>query len=289
MHQILRRYGCTLPIEVWSFTGELNENQIRALSENNAVARACDDSSLMRPLYRSSSKDERHYEVKAAVIINSRFKHILYLDSDNYALRDPSYLFDSDEYKNTGAIFWPDFWKAHTESAMWKIFDIECENEWSQESGQILVNKERHWRALNLAWYINYKHDFYYPLCFGDAETFRFAFKALKEPYHMIKTWLAGVGIVNLNWWGAERFNRHTMLQADTTGRWIFVHANMVKFLLSNDIDVALKYNGNLWREIKRVKASYGDEIYDDYIIESFTDVVSPTFNKLFNETWFSI
>ena len=35
---------------------------------------------------------------------------IVYLDADNFVLKDPSTLFASPEYNNTGAIFWQDYW-----------------------------------------------------------------------------------------------------------------------------------------------------------------------------------
>jgi hypothetical protein len=50
------------------------------------------------------------FQIKAAAIINSSFKELLYLDSDNLPAHDPTFLFDTPEYKSTGALFWPDFW-----------------------------------------------------------------------------------------------------------------------------------------------------------------------------------
>jgi hypothetical protein len=50
------------------------------------------------------------FQIKAAAVINSSFKEILYLDSDNLPATDPSFLFETEEYKSTGALFWPDFW-----------------------------------------------------------------------------------------------------------------------------------------------------------------------------------
>ncbi len=35
---------------------------------------------------------------------------IIWLDVDNIPLRDPSFLYDSEEYKATGALFWQDYW-----------------------------------------------------------------------------------------------------------------------------------------------------------------------------------
>lgn len=35
---------------------------------------------------------------------------VIYLDADNFVLRDPSVLFASKEYNNTAALFWQDYW-----------------------------------------------------------------------------------------------------------------------------------------------------------------------------------
>lgn len=45
------------------------------------------------------------YTIKVAALLNSAFEDILFLDADNVAVRDPSYLFDLPEYLDTGAMF----------------------------------------------------------------------------------------------------------------------------------------------------------------------------------------
>ncbi len=45
------------------------------------------------------------YLIKVAALLNSAFEDILFLDADNVATRDPTYLFDTQEYKDTGAMF----------------------------------------------------------------------------------------------------------------------------------------------------------------------------------------
>jgi hypothetical protein len=50
------------------------------------------------------------FQIKAAAVINSAYKEVLYLDSDNVPVRDPAFLFTIPSYKSTGALFWPDFW-----------------------------------------------------------------------------------------------------------------------------------------------------------------------------------
>lgn len=53
-------------------------------------------------------------QIKAAAIAFSDYREVLYLDSDNIPLSDPSVLFDESLYQNGGrAVFWPDFNKDH--------------------------------------------------------------------------------------------------------------------------------------------------------------------------------
>lgn len=60
-------------------------------------------------------------QIKADAIIASSFEEVLYLDSDNIPLRDPTYLFDAELYAGTDkphAIFWPDITKDHREFSL---------------------------------------------------------------------------------------------------------------------------------------------------------------------------
>lgn len=58
-------------------------------------------------------------QIKAESIILSSFQEVLYLDSDNIPLRDPSYLFDTELYAGEGqprVVLWPDLNKDHRQS-----------------------------------------------------------------------------------------------------------------------------------------------------------------------------
>lgn len=46
--------------------------------------------------------------LKTAALINSRFAEPLLLDSDNIPIIAPESLWESDEYREYGTIFWPD-------------------------------------------------------------------------------------------------------------------------------------------------------------------------------------
>ena len=102
--------------------------------------------------------------------------------------RDPTFLFDTAPFKETGAIFWKDFWKTKPENPIWKILDIPCDNEHEQESGQIVVDKTRPdtWKALNLALYMQVESRLYFKMLAGDKDTFKFSWRALGVPYHMV-------------------------------------------------------------------------------------------------------
>jgi len=59
-------------------------------------------------------------QIKADAIIASSFEEVLYLDSDNIPLRDPTYLFDTELYAEEGrprAVFWGDITKDHRKQA----------------------------------------------------------------------------------------------------------------------------------------------------------------------------
>ncbi|MGO8147955.1 hypothetical protein AB9F42_34700, partial [Rhizobium leguminosarum] len=47
--------------------------------------------------------------IKGEAIAHARFTEILYLDSDNVPVRDPTFLFDAPLYKTHGIVLWPDF------------------------------------------------------------------------------------------------------------------------------------------------------------------------------------
>jgi hypothetical protein len=84
------------------------------------------------------------------------------------------------------------------------------------ESGQILVDKERCWPALQLSLWFNANSDFYYQYLHGDKETFHLAFRKLKRSYTLVPTPIQPL----------ER----TMCQHDFEGRRLFQHRNCDKW-----------------------------------------------------------
>jgi hypothetical protein len=143
------------------------------------------------------------------------------LDADNVAVVNPEFLFDTPQFRDTGAIFWPDYERMDAQRSAWRVFDVSYRDEPEFESGQIIIDKARVWRALQLTrWYNDYS-DFFYRHVWGDKDTFRFAwhrtgtlFSMPPFPIHTLQD---------------------TMCQHDFDGRRIFQHRNMDKWSLGRE------------------------------------------------------
>ena len=46
------------------------------------------------------------YSMKGACMMATDFDQVMFLDADNIPARDPTFLFDSPAFKETGALFW---------------------------------------------------------------------------------------------------------------------------------------------------------------------------------------
>lgn len=174
----------------------------------------------------------------------SRFSQVLFLDGDNVPIKDPTLLFSSPAFLQTGALFWKDFWKTHPSNPIWDILNIDCVDEHEQESGQLLINKSLPGvlESLSVALYMQTHSSLYFKLVLGDKDTFRLAFRKQKQPFHLVEPYLSPIGFKN----SQGVFKGHTMLQympwdQTTTSQPIpiFLHSNLIKYTgLSNDHDV---------------------------------------------------
>lgn len=210
---VLRELGCRLPIQFWHFEHEVDEPMREVVVPLgveciNATAVNRDTPRLARIL--------NGWELKPFAILHSPFREVLLLDADNVPVVDPTFLFDTPQYRDTGAIFWPDFGRLEKHRHIWSICEVAYRNEPEFESGQCMVDKVRCWMALNLAMHYNEHSDFYYKHIHGDKETFHMAFRRVEHEYSMPSR-----GIHALD---------ATMCQHDFDGKRIFQHRNMDKW-----------------------------------------------------------
>ena len=212
--RMLRRLGCRLPIELWHLGArEVSQEMARLLL---SLGVECRDGLEVRKEF--PVRILHGWELKAYAILHSTFREVLLLDADNVPVVAPEFLFDTPQFRQTGAVFWPDYRRVGGEkaNAIWRSCGMHPPKEKEFETGQILVDKSRCWRALCLAMWFNENSDFYYRYIHGDKETFHLAFRKLKQRY-----WLIPKPIHAL---------RATMCQHDFSGRRIFQHRNLDKW-----------------------------------------------------------
>jgi hypothetical protein len=187
------------------------------------------------------------WELKPYAIINSSFRQVLLLDADNVPIVNPEFLFETEEFCQDGAVFWPDYDCPKDKKAqpIWRSCGLRQPNEREFETGQVLVDKQQCWAALQLTLWFNENSDFYYKFLHGDKETFHLAFRKLKQRYSLVQT-----PVVSLE---------GTMCQHDFHGRRIFQHRNSDKwdlflrnkhiqgFLLESECREHIKRLQQLW------------------------------------------
>lgn len=231
----LRRFGTTLPVEVFIPPGDEKEDNLcgKLLPELNAKCIYITD---LLPTDSISKFDFQNYQFKSLALATSSFKDVLFLDADNFPIKNLDNIFESGAYIDNGMVLWPDFWRRTTSPAYYLISDhnvdltervrnnrdaltppviytdpsVEIKNipmhdfkgtlpDVSTESGEIIIDKERHLKTMLLSLYYNvYGPAWYYSIFSqgvsgeGDKETFIAAATFFDLPYYQVKK---GVGI----------------------------------------------------------------------------------------------
>jgi hypothetical protein len=106
----------------------------------------------------------------------------------------------------------------------WKAFGVPYRRERQQESGQLLIDKEKCWEPLKLCNWYNERSDFYYKVVYGDKDTFRFAWHRLRRPFAFSTKSVKANGV---------------HYQYDLHGRLIFQHRFRPKWSLGDNPGIA--------------------------------------------------
>ncbi|KAF4040366.1 putative Mannosyltransferase [Phytophthora infestans] len=223
--------NCRLPIEIWYRSDELMRvpgalEPLKGLAKKEAE----------RGITFREITDRRAFRFAAKVyaVYNSAFDQVLFLDADNVPVRDPTFLFESEEFVRTGSVFWPDFWHPQytifhimADSLLWQLLDMKYVNMFEQESGQLLIDRRRHTATMELVNFFTFytpNHFDQLKLVYGDKDLFRYAWIKLNVPFYMVQTPPAVAGkVVN------ESFCGMTMVQHDANGEVLFLHRNSNK------------------------------------------------------------
>lgn len=241
---LLRYHNCQLPIQIWHLGArEMSEPMRRILVPLGVECVDADEVRKEHPVRILNG-----WELKPYAILHCPFREVLLLDADNVAVVDPTFLFETPQYREHGAIFWPDFNRLGRDRAIWRLTGVPYRDEPEFESGQIVVDKVRCWRALSLTVWMNEHSDFWYRYVHGDKETFHMAWRKLEQPYAMPSR-----GIYRLS---------GTMCQHDFEGRRIFQHRNLKKWTLGDNPripgfefeDICLKFIDELRPHLRELR-----------------------------------
>jgi FkbM family methyltransferase len=190
----LRHVGCTLPIEFWFLPGEMDEIEHCELYAKQ-VAATC------HVLDVSDMRVRGGWQTKVNIILQTNFTHVMHVDSDNIVTKDPTYLFNSEQYKNTGAMFWSDD-PAGRDDFHHRIMPHQWDRLGASrgvvtdiETGQMLIDKRRGQKALQICKHLADHADYWggfnggeKGVWYGDKTDFHVAWKITETP-HYIQPW----------------------------------------------------------------------------------------------------
>jgi len=184
---------------------------------------------------------------KLLAIILSSFDRVLYMDTDSFPLREPSFLFKKMLQSGVSGLFWSDIWPLYRQAPLWSQIRggiPETGNGLSQESGQLVIRKVGGGTAaLLLALYMNMWPDHFYPHVYcrrqvrpgecdpsrlghgaGDKDTFFVAWHIMGERYLFMPP-PASFGVAKDN---SEPCS-FSQLQLGPDGEPAFLHHNLRK------------------------------------------------------------
>ncbi|ODN99302.1 hypothetical protein I350_07468 [Cryptococcus amylolentus CBS 6273] len=253
----LRRLNVDLPIEVSHYSDELHDkNQRKEIEKLGATLREAKGLEKVDGVWKN-------WQIKGVALVESAFREIIYLDSDNTPLHSPAHLFTAPLYTSSGrAVFWPDLSKDHPDNAIWRLVGDTCSLEhFTFESGQIVIDKAgnggMNLAALVVAAGMMRDREFWFRMCGGDKDTFRWAFRMLGLEFGVSPRWMGTVGM--MNGFQGGKFCGHSVLQHDlvipdgfTKEPPLFVHSNLLKHLGG----AGLK-RGTLFTHIRRLSDDY--------------------------------
>jgi hypothetical protein len=218
--RVLRHVGCLLPVQLWHLAGEMDDTARSLFGVLGVTCVDADEVSWRHPFRFLDGHWWKGWQLKVYALLHAPFRELLLLDADCYPTVNPEFLFDSPHYRDLGALFWPSCTVPGPglSPAAWAAFGMEPHDDLPAESGQLLVDKERCWRELNLAAHYNSQADYTYRHILGDKDTFPIAWRRLGREYGCL--------------WPRAGLDGPAVLQYDDQGRVLFLHRALEKFTL---------------------------------------------------------
>ena len=137
--RFLRHFGCGLPIEVWLSSEPVSERWAAAFESIEVTVR--------RVGGEPAGDVEWPFAMPMFALLQSNFDEVLYLDSFTVPVQDVEALFDSPQFEESGAVFWPGSGSLHKDIPLWAELDLDsCLGRF--DSGQCLLRLSSVWEPL---------------------------------------------------------------------------------------------------------------------------------------------
>ncbi|KAJ1547375.1 hypothetical protein HK096_003187, partial [Nowakowskiella sp. JEL0078] len=236
----LRNSGCHLPIEVWSF------QDFNSRIETRILELSLDDSPVVRKFVKNQNNSDSEFPfrfkldgdlrevflLKVITLLNTEFEQILLLDPDVMVLKNPTQLFETEEYLQTGGLFWPDLTKTTVFSPYWRWMGQSCVDEWDQDGSFVLINRRKSWKAIALLWFVNRNEkirNWHSSFSQGSKDMFRFAWRSANIPMYFIQHYLAPAGFYILDEPKKKTFCGTSKIQHDIGGSVLFANIKLLR------------------------------------------------------------
>jgi hypothetical protein len=197
--RLLRSLGVGLPIEIW----HAGEDEVPAWARDAFEPWDVTLHDVMPYCPNRTLEEMRGFPIKPAALMNSKLRHVIFMDADCFALRNPEFLFETPEYYKHGAAFWPDnrFHRMVDGEAIWSLTGLEYQGHTEFDTGIILLDKERCWRELCLVQWMNNHSDFWYRHVLGDKDTFYLSWRKLGATYYLAPPCRRYNAVVTRHYW----------------------------------------------------------------------------------------
>lgn len=165
-----------LPVQIWHLgQGEVTERDRLNFEDLEVEFVNAYDFLDEHPSYQFGG-----WQAKPFSVAYCPFRNVLLLDADAYPLVDPEEVFQSAEYQRTGALMWPDTNQCRKGDMVFPCMGIRKPKDFREmEVGQLLIDKQRLWKAVRLTTWMNSHSECFYKLVFGDKDTWQMAMRKL--------------------------------------------------------------------------------------------------------------
>ena len=275
----LIRLEHSLPIEVFCRPNELSYKQaaiLESIAPSITVKTIQGNAKDFTTIYGTKAG----WSVKIHALYESEYQENLWIDSDNYPIRNTEFLFEDTEYQAKGSLFWRDVMSVdranryHDGAPLWPVFNVQPNDAEPFEAGQLLINKAKCWPQFRLVKHYADNCEYYYHFG-GDTETFRMAWQhhaAINGGYHRYINYHADQTAVPYGFMPYGPFHKGlpnqygkwgggtVMVQRDRDGHELFNHMNINKFKLTNNaVNIDIQNESFYHDHINELRNTLGD------------------------------